>query len=57
MLVVVPLFLLFHKADRSSQEGSVFASHHGPLEAWDILPSIDERIALKFIMAETHLLK
>lgn len=50
-------FCYFNKADGSLQEGSVFASHRGPLEAWDVLPSIDERIALKFIMAETHLLK
>jgi len=37
-------------------EGSVFACHRGPFEAWDILPSIDERVALKFIMPETPLL-
>ncbi|KAF9645256.1 hypothetical protein BDM02DRAFT_609078 [Thelephora ganbajun] len=37
-------------------EGSVFAGHRGLFEAWDVLPLLDERVALKFIMPEAHLL-
>jgi len=35
----------------------VFAAHRGPFEAWDILPLLDERVSLKFIMPEAQLLK
>jgi len=51
------LYLLFLGADCSSQEGSVFAAHRGPFEAWDILPLLDERVALKFVMPEAQLLE
>ena len=50
-----PLFLLFRSVDCSWQEGSAFASHRGPFEAWDTLPLIDKRVALKFIMADPYL--
>lgn len=30
----------------------MFAGRRGPFEAWDILPLIDDRVALKFIIAE-----
>ena len=43
--------------DCPSQEGTVFAAHRGPFEAWDILPLLDERVALNFIMPEAQLLK
>jgi len=49
--------LLSQNADRTSQEGSVFAVHRGPYEAWDALPLLDERVTLKFIMPEARLLK
>lgn len=45
-----------HTIDFSSQEGSVFAGHRGPFEAWDTLPLLDDSIALKFIMPEEPLL-
>ena len=54
--MIAPSGLLFRGADCSSQEGSVFAAHRGPFEGWDTLPLLDERVALKFIMPETHLL-
>lgn len=37
-------------------EGSVFTGHRAPFEAWDVLPLLDERIALKFILPEEYLL-
>lgn len=50
------LFFSFRNADRSLQEGTVFVGHRGPFEAWDILPLLDERVALKFILPEEYLL-
>ena len=35
----------------------MFSAHRGPFEAWDILPLLDERVALKFVLPEAHLLK
>jgi len=35
----------------------VFSAHRGPFEAWDILPLLDERVALKFVLPEAPLLK
>lgn len=46
----------FRSADHSPQEGTVFVGHRGAFEAWDILPLLDERVALKFILPEEHLL-
>ena len=34
----------------------LFAGHSGLFEAWDILPLLDERVALKFILPEKPLL-
>ena len=32
----------------------MFAGHRGPFEAWDTLPLLDDRVALKFIMPEKY---
>lgn len=34
----------------------MFAGHSGSFEAWDILPLLDDRVTLKFIMPEEYLL-
>jgi len=36
-------------------EGTLFTGHRGPIEGWDTLPLVDDRVALKFIMPEEKL--
>ena len=50
-----PLILVTIGVYSLSQEGAVYACHGETFKAWDILPLLDERVTLKFIMSETYL--